>query len=104
MSKEALSEDQRANRDERNGAERLWIWRNAFHEPCVSFTKPDPKVHLSVEYMRVLSRQEMERLASVEGVNVQQMINSLHRTIDGQRKHIETLQRRIATLHELVHT
>lgn len=85
------TEDQQAKRDERTSAERCWIWRNAFHEPCVSFTKPDPKVHPSVEYMRVLSRQEVEKLASSEGVDVMQMVNSQLRTIEGQRRHIARL-------------
>ena len=93
MTEAHRTEDQQAKRDERTSAERCWIWRNAFHEPCVSFTKPDPKVHPSVEYMRVLSRQEVEKLANdFEGVNVQQYINSLMRTIEGQRKHIAQLQ------------
>lgn len=90
------TEDRGVGRDERNGADRCWIWRNAFHEPCVTFTKPDPKMHPSVEYVRVMSRQEVEKLANdFEGVNVQQYINSLQRTIEGQRRHIRELQSRI---------
>lgn len=89
MSEKALSTD------ERHGAERCWIWRNAFHEPCISSTRPDPKVHPSVEYMRVLSRQEVEKLASGEGIDTQQYINSLLRTIEGQRKQIASMQRRV---------
>ncbi len=45
------------------------------------------------EYMRVLSRQEVDELAG-EGVDTQQYINSLRRTIEGQRKHIASLERR----------
>lgn len=83
------TEDQRG-KDERSGADRCWIWRDSFHYPKVSFAKPDPKVHPSVEYMRVLSRQEVDKIAG-EGVDVQQYINSLLRTIEGQRRHIGRL-------------
>jgi len=41
--------------------------------------------------MRVLSRQEVEKLASSEGVDVMQMVNSQLRTIEGQRRHIARL-------------
>jgi len=82
--------------DERNGADRCWIWRDSYHYPKVSFSKPDPKVHPSVEYMRVLQRHEVEKLANdAGGVDTQQLINSLQRTIEGQRKHIAELNRRL---------
>ena len=45
------------------------------------------------EYMRILSREEIDELAG-EGVDTQQYINSLMRTIEGQRKHIASLERR----------
>lgn len=45
----------------------------------------------AVEYMRVLSRQEVDKIAG-EGVDVQQYINSLLRTIEGQRRHINRLE------------
>ena len=81
--------------DERSGADRCWIWRDQMHYPRVSFTKPD-KIHPSVEYMRVLSRHEVEKLAfGDEGVDAMQLINSLHRTIDGQRRHIARLQEKL---------
>jgi len=77
------SEDQRVDR--------VWVWWEG-REPRIAFTKPLPR-HNAVEYMRVLSRQEVEKLANdFEGVNVQQYINSLIRTIEGQRKHIAQLQ------------
>ncbi len=48
------------------------------------------------EYMRVLSRQEVEKLANgAEGVDALQWINSLLRTIEGQRQHIALMSRRI---------
>jgi hypothetical protein len=46
----------------------------------------------AVEFMRVLSRQEVDKLANdAEGVDAMQWINSLLRTIEGQRKHIARL-------------
>ena len=88
------SEEKRSGRDERSGADRCWIWRDSFHYPKVSFTRPDPKVHPSVEYMRVLSRQEVDKIAG-EGIDVQQYINSLLRTIEGQKRQIASMQRRV---------
>jgi predicted adenine nucleotide alpha hydrolase (AANH) superfamily ATPase len=55
-------------KDERNGADRCWIWRDSFHYPQVSFARPDPKVHPSVEYMRVLSRAKVENTSSAEAI------------------------------------
>lgn len=44
--------------------------------------------------MRVLNRAEVERLGkSDEGVDVQQQLNSMQRTIDGQRKTINRMAR-----------
>jgi hypothetical protein len=74
---------------ERTVVDRVWIWPNERGGLCVSITKP-PESH-AVEYMRVLSRHEVEKLAG-EGVDVQQYINSLLRTIEGQRRHIARLQ------------
>lgn len=98
-----LSEDRRTYRDERNGADRCWIWRDGYHYPQVSFSRPDPKVRPSVEYMRVLSRDEIDRLwQSQEGVDAMQLVNSLMRTVEGQRKHIRRLQEQLqAAEHEL---
>ena len=79
------TEDQRVDR--------VWIWWEG-REPRIGFTKPLPR-HNAVEYMRVLSRHEVEQLASSEGVDVMQMVNSQLRTIEGQRRHISTLQRRL---------
>jgi hypothetical protein len=91
---DALSNDKRL--DERSGAERCWIWRDSYHYPQVAFSKPDPKVRPSVEYMRVLSRDEVEKLAySESGVDSMQLINSLHRTIDGQRREINRMRTEI---------
>lgn len=94
-----ISTDRQTGRDERSGADRCWIWRNVFHETCVSFSRPDPKAHPSVEYMRVLSRQEVDRLYNgAEGVDVMQLVNSLHRQIEGQRRHIANLTRKLEEL------
>lgn len=68
---------------------RCWIWWDEEHRAQVSFTKPLPR-HEAVEYMRVLSRQEVEKIAG-EGIDVQQYINSLLRQIEGQRRHIDRL-------------
>ena len=78
---EARTEDQRVGR--------VWVWWEG-RDPRIGFTKPLPR-HQAVEYMRVLSREEVEKLAGGEGVDTQQYINSLLRTIEGQRRHIETL-------------
>ena len=78
-------------KDERNGADRCWIWRDGYHYPQVSFTKPESHIK-SVEYMRVMTRAEMEKAAGgEEGVDLMQMINSMQRTIEGQRKTINRM-------------
>lgn len=76
-------------RTEEKRVSRVWVWWEG-REPRMSFSKPLPR-HQAVEYMRVLSREEVEKLAGGEGVDTQQYINSLLRTIEGQRRHIETL-------------
>lgn len=68
-----------------------WIWWDEQRHAQVSFTKPLPR-HEAVEYMRVLSRKEVEKLANDEGVDVQQLLNSYRRTIEGQKRHIATLE------------
>lgn len=78
--------------------DRAWMWRDAEHVPHWSFTKPDAAVK-SLEYMRVLSRQEVDKIAG-EGVDVQQYINSLLRTIEGQRKHIANLEKTVERYSE----
>lgn len=83
--------------DERVEKQRLpeecWIWRRPDHHLEVNFTRP-PDVHEAVKYMRVMSRQEVDKIAG-EGVDVQQYINSLLRTIEGQKRHIASMQRRV---------
>lgn len=69
--------------------DRVWVWRSTLGVLRVSVTKP-PEIH-TIEYMRVLSRREVDTLAG-DGVDVQQYINSLLRTIEGQRRHIARLQ------------
>ena len=84
-----------SRRDERSGAERCWIYRDSYHYPQVSFVKPGKHIQ-AVEYMRVMSRDEVERLGFGEdGVDAIQLINSLHRTIEGQRRHIASLQAKV---------
>ena len=87
-----MSGPRQTGRDERSGADRCWIYRDGYHYAQVTFTKPDTRLYpTAVEYMRVLSRQEVDKIAG-EGIDVQQYINSLVRTIEGQRRHIERLQ------------
>jgi len=54
-----------------------------------------PKTIQAVEYMRVLSRQEVEKIAG-DGIDVQQYLNSLLRQIDGQRREINRLKETLA--------
>lgn len=71
--------------------DRVWVGRDAIGGLMIYWKCPEPGQ--AVEFMRVLSRKEVEKLASdAEGVDTQQLINSLHRTIDGQRRHIATLE------------
>jgi len=102
MASDHRTEEKRI-KDERNGAERCWIYRDGYHYAQVTFTKPDPRLYpTAVEYMRVLSRHEVERQAADEGVELQQLMNSLHRTVDGQRRHITSLQEDNAALSNAV--
>lgn len=85
------------SKDERFGADRCWIYRDGFHHPHVTFTKPDRHLYpAAVEYMRVLSRQEVDELWNgEEGVDAMQLVNSLMRTVEGQRKHIASLEAKL---------
>jgi len=76
---------------ERTLPERVWVGRDAIGSLIIY---PTRVYHgQAVEFMRVLSRQEVETLANdAEGISVQQYINSLRNTIDGQRKHIARLE------------
>jgi hypothetical protein len=68
--------------------DRVWIWKEGQETRAAEGPRPRPE---AIEYMRVMSRQEMEKLAGDEGVDVQQMLNSMQRTIDGQRANIARL-------------
>jgi hypothetical protein len=74
--------------------ERLWVWKEGGRLCVCEGSRPDV-VPAATEYMRVLSREEVEKLASDEGVDPMQLINSLYRTIEGQRRHIAQLQCRL---------
>lgn len=84
-------------RDERSGADRCWIYRDGYHYAQVAFSRPDPKLYpTAIEYMRVLSRAEVDKLwQSQEDVDGLQLVNSLMRTVEGQRKHIARLQQEL---------
>lgn len=70
--------------------DRVWVGRDAIGGLMIYPTRPEHRQ--AVEYMRVLSRAEVEKLASYEGVDTLQLINSLYRTIAGQRRHIARLE------------
>lgn len=83
------------SRTEEKAISRVWVWWEG-REPRLGFTKPLPR-HNAVEYMRVLSREEVEKLAAGEdGVDMTQLLNSHLRTIEGQRRHIAQLQEQLA--------
>jgi hypothetical protein len=69
--------------------ERLWVWKEG-RVLCVREGSRPTVIPVATEYMRVLSRQEVDKIAG-EGVDVQQYINSLLRTIEGQRREIRGL-------------
>jgi hypothetical protein len=72
--------------------DRVWVGRDAIGGLLVYPKLPDHRQ--AAEYMRALTRPEVEKLAP-EGIDVQQYLNSLLRTIEGQRKHIARLQEQI---------
>lgn len=75
--------------------DRVWIHQD--QDGLVVFlSDPFPPIR-AVEYQRTLSRSEVDKLAFGEGVDTQQLINSQQRTIAGQRKHIASLQRQLAS-------
>lgn len=76
--------------------DRVWVGRDAIGGLMIYPKMPDHRQ--AVEFMRVLSRAEVDKLASDrEGCDTQQYINSLVRTIEGQRKHIARLESRPPT-------
>ena len=71
--------------------DRVWVGRDAIGGLMIYWKMPDHRQ--AVEFMRVLSRQEVDKLANDrEGVDAGQWINSLLRTIEGQRRHIARLE------------
>lgn len=88
--------DELRRKDERSGAERCWIWRDSYHYAQVSFSKPDPKLHTSVEYVRVLSPKEWDaRAFSMEGVDITQHLTRLHDKLEAQKREITRLHETI---------
>ena len=81
-----------ANRtEEQKLPDRIWVGKADQNSLWALAEKPFALV--GVEYMRVLSRQEVERLLnSEEGCDTQQLLNSLYRQIEGQRLHIARLE------------
>lgn len=79
--------------------ERVWVWRDAGGAlRCASGARP---AAAAVEYMRVMSRDEVEGLALREGCDSQQFLNSVRRTIEGQRREIARLNAKVAALTEV---
>lgn len=96
-----MTDDPRLLPTEQKHVDRVWLWWEG-RELRADFAKPRLLNGVAVEYMRVLSRKEVEKLASDEGVDVMQMVNSLHRTVEGQRKHIARLLRIEAAAKKLL--
>lgn len=69
--------------------DRLWITagNEVFRER--------PKTIVAVEYMRVLSRQEVEKICG-DGIDVQQYLTSLLQTIERQRREIARFHKDLA--------
>lgn len=94
MSKELLPEDQRLYSQRAKLPDRVWVGKDAIGGLMIYPRLPDHRQ--ASEYMRVMTRQEVEEFAeSLEGVDPMQLINSLNRTIEGQRKHIARLQEQL---------
>jgi hypothetical protein len=74
--------------------DRIWVWNQGGETRAQAGPRP---CNEACEYMRVLSRREIEKLAG-DGVDVQQFINSLLRTTDGQRQQISALRKNIEQL------
>jgi hypothetical protein len=69
--------------------ERVWITKRDEQMHVVTGPRPADD---AVEYMRVMSRDEVEKLAfSQDGIDTQQLLNSQRRTIEGQRREIHRL-------------
>lgn len=73
--------------------DRVWVGPDAIGGLMLYRTHPEH--WQALEYMRVLSREEVEKLANDEGVNMQQLLNSYRRTIEGQRREIARLNSRV---------
>jgi hypothetical protein len=90
---ESRTEDRRTYGERASMPEHVWVGRDAIGGLMVYPKLPEHRQ--AVEYMRVLSREEVEKLANGEGVAVQQYINSLVRQIEGQRRHIAELNKKL---------
>lgn len=69
--------------------DRVWVGPDAIGGLVLYRTHPEH--WQALEYMRVLTRKEVEKLAEGEGVDVQQLVSSYRRTIEGQRREISRL-------------
>lgn len=78
--------------DERSGADRCWIYRDGYHYAQVTFDKPDVRLYpTAVEYMRVMSWKEIEKLAAREGIEADRYVSVLHARSEIQRREIARL-------------
>src|ERR1700753_2464034 len=85
---EPLPTEERAGRRFGLRVERVWVWQEGETICAQTGIRPNSE---AIEYMRVLGRSEVEKLAG-DGIDVQQYINSLLRQVEGQRKHIVQLE------------
>lgn len=83
------------NKADKRMPDSVWIWRDNFG--LLFYGDKRPERIECIEYMRVLSRQEVEKISG-EGIDVQQYLNSLLRQIEGQKRHIATLTRKVEEL------
>ncbi len=83
-------------------ADSVWLWRDQFHYLQVSTKKPERHI-ASVEYVRPLTRAELDKMAeSQDGVDVMRYVRNLRRIIENQRREISRLrEKQPATLTAL---
>jgi hypothetical protein len=84
-----MASNELPSEDKRSMPDKVWVGRDAIGGLMIYPRLPDHRQ--AIEYMRVLSRQEVDKIAG-DGIDVQQYINSLLRTIEGQRRHIARLE------------
>lgn len=102
MTEAHKSEDHRSYAQRAGMPDRVWVGRDAIGGLLVYPKSPDHGQ--AAEYMRLLTRQQLTKLAETEGVELDAYATTLYRICESQQRHIAHLQERIARLHELVRT